>query len=74
MTLTKYQAAKISVLSSGKTDTNEYLTGEEILSCNQKKIIEQAKFTYSPSLKASKEQAKEHVKAINNGNIFDKTD
>ena len=26
----------------------EYLTGEEILSSNQKQIIEQAKFTYSP--------------------------
>ena len=26
----------------------EYLTGEEILSSNQKQIIEQGKFTYSP--------------------------
>ena len=51
----------------------EYLTGEEILPYNQKQIIEQAKFTYSPSLKAFKEQAKEHVKAIKNENISDKT-
>ena len=41
-------AAKISALSSCKIDKYEYLTGEEILPSNQKKIIEQAKFTYSP--------------------------
>ena len=44
----KREAAKISVLSSGKIDKYEYLTGEEILPSNQKQIIEQAKFTYSP--------------------------
>ena len=27
---------------------NQYLTAEEILPSNQKQIIEQAKFTYSP--------------------------
>ena len=42
------EAAKISALSSGKIDKYEYLTGEEILPSNQQKIIEQAKFTYSP--------------------------
>ena len=41
-------AAKISALSSCKIDKYEYLTGEEILPSNQKQIIEQAKFTYSP--------------------------
>ena len=41
-------AAKISALSSCKIDKYEYLTGEEILPSNQKKKIEQAKFTYSP--------------------------
>ena len=30
------EAAKISALSSGKTDKYEYLTGEEILPSNQK--------------------------------------
>ena len=40
-------AAKISVLSSGKIDKYEYLTGEKILPSNQKQIIEQAKFTHS---------------------------
>ena len=39
-------AAKISVLSSGKIDKYEYLTGEKILPSNQKQIIEQAKFTH----------------------------
>ena len=39
------EAAKISVLSSGKIHKYEYLTGEDILPSNQQKIIEQAKFT-----------------------------
>ena len=42
------EAANISALSSGKTNKYEYLTGEEILPSNQRQIIEQAKFTYSP--------------------------
>ena len=42
------ETAKISVLLLGKIDKYEYLTGEEILQFNQKQIIEQAKFTYSP--------------------------
>ena len=41
------EAAKLSALSSGKIDKYEYLTGEEILSSNQRQIIKQAKFTYS---------------------------
>ena len=31
-----------------KINKYEYLSGEEILPSNQKQIIEQAKFTYSP--------------------------
>ena len=46
------EAAKISALSSGKIDKYEYLTGEEILPSGQTRIIEQAKFTYSPLGKA----------------------
>ena len=42
------EAAKISVLLSGKVDQYEYITGEEILPSNQQQIIEQATFTYSP--------------------------
>ena len=42
------EAAKISALSSEKIDKYEYLTGEEILPPDQRRVIEQAKFTYSP--------------------------
>ena len=52
------EAAKISALSSGKIHKYEYLTGEEILSSDQKQIIEQAKFTYSPLGKAFEKQIK----------------
>ena len=38
----------MSVLSSGKIDKYELLTGKEILSSDQRRIIEQAKFTYFP--------------------------
>ena len=52
------EAAKISALSSGKVNKYEYLTGEEILPSNQKQIIEQGKFTYSPLRKAFEKQTK----------------
>ena len=52
------EAAKISALSSGKIDKYEYLTGEEILPSNQQKIIQQAKFNYSPLGKALEKQVK----------------
>ena len=52
------EAAKISALSSGKIDKYEYLPGEEILASNQKQIIKQAKFTYSPLRKAFEKQIK----------------
>ena len=52
------EAAKISALSSGKLDKYEYLTGEEILPSNQQQIIQQAKFTYSPLVKALEKQRK----------------
>ena len=41
------EEAKISILSSGKTDKYEYLTGERILPLDQRRVIEQAKFAYS---------------------------
>ena len=41
------EAAKISALSSGKIHKYEYLTGEEILPSDQRRVIEQAKLTYS---------------------------
>ena len=52
------EVAKISALSSGKTDKYEYLTVEEILPSNQQHIIEQAKFTDSPLVKAFEKQTK----------------
>ena len=65
------EAAKMPALSSGKTDKREYLTGDEILPSNQKQIIQQAKFNYSPLGKAFKkqiktieDQGKKQVKAI----------
>ena len=52
------EAAKISVLSSGKNDKYEYLTGEELLLSNQRQIIQQAKFAHSPLGKAFEKQIK----------------
>ena len=52
------EAAKISALSSGKIDKYEFLRGEEILPPDQKKVIEQAKFTYSPLGKTFEKQTK----------------
>ena len=67
------ESAKIQVLSSGKIDKHEYLTGEEILPSIKKQIIDQAKFTYSALGKAFKEQTKEQVKLIKNLSMSDKT-
>ena len=52
------EAAKISALASDKIDKYEYLTGEEMVPSNQKQIIEQDKFTYSPLGKAFEKQTK----------------
>ena len=48
------EAAKISALSPGKIDKYEYITGAEISTSpsDKSKIIEQAKFIYSPLGKA----------------------
>ena len=46
------EAAKISALLSGKIDKYDYLTSEEILPPDQRRVIEQAKFTYFPLEKA----------------------
>ena len=52
------EAAKILALSPGKIDKYEYLTGEEILPSDKSRILEQAKFTYSPWGKAFEKQIK----------------
>ena len=52
------EAATISALSSGKNDKYEYLTDEEILPSDRSRIINKAKFTYSPLSKAFEKQIK----------------
>ena len=59
------EVAKISASSSSNIDKYEYLTEEEILPSNQKQIIEQAKFTYSPLGKAFAEQKQLKIKEKN---------
>ena len=56
------EAAKISAISSGKIDKFEYLTGVEILPSNQRQIIEQAKFVYSPLRNAFEKRLKNKEK------------
>ena len=65
------EAAQISALSSNEIRKYEYLTGEEILPSNQKQVIEQAKFTYSPlekafekQIKAIEDQRKKQIEAL----------
>ena len=65
------ETAKLSALSSDKTDEYQYLTDEEVLPSNQQQIIEQAKFTYSALEKALKnkqktikDQGEKQIKAI----------
>ena len=52
------EAAKISALSSEKFDKYEFLTGEEILPPDQRRVIEQVKFAYCPLGKAFEKQTK----------------
>ena len=54
----KREAAKISALSSRKMDNYEFFTGEKILPSDQSRIIEQAKFAYSPIVKAFEKHKK----------------
>ena len=54
----QYETVTMSALSSGKTDKYEYLIDEEISPSDQSRVIEQAKFTYSPLGKASEKQRK----------------
>ena len=42
------EAAKIAALSPRKIDKYESLTSEEILRPDQRRVVEQAKFVYSP--------------------------
>ena len=65
----KKEAAKIA-LSYGKIGQYNYLTGEEILPSNQKQIMEQAKFVYSPF----ERQTEKQVGAIKSLDLSNKKD
>ena len=65
------EAGKISTLSSGKIDKYEYLTYEEILAPDQRRVIGQAQFAYSPlgkdfekQTETIEEQGEKQTKAI----------
>ena len=67
------ETAKISAFSSNKFNKYEYLTGKETLQSDQKQMIEQAKFTYSPlgkafekQIKTVEDQGEKQIKAIQN--------
>ena len=66
------EAAKISALSSSKIEKYEYLTGEQILSSNQREIIEQAKFAYTPLGKAFEKQTEKQVGALKSLDLSNK--
>lgn len=50
--------AKISALSLGIIDKYEYLTGDKLLPPQQHRIIQEAKFSYSPLRKTFEKQTK----------------
>ena len=52
----KREAAKVSALLSGKINKYEYLTGEEILSSDQKRLTEKVKFANSEKLVKNKQK------------------
>ena len=65
------EAAKISALSSGKIDKCKYLTREEILPPDQRRVIEEAKPTYSPlekdfekQIETTEDQREKQIKAL----------
>ena len=45
----------------GKTDKYEFLTGEEILPLHQRRLMEQAKFTYSSVAEALEKKNKKTI-------------
>ena len=52
------ETAKISALSYEQIDKYEYLTGEEILPSDQRRVIEQVRLVYSPLGKDFEKEAK----------------
>ena len=67
----KQEKYQLSALSSGKTDKYEYLTGEQILPPDKRRVIEQAKLAYFPlgkafgkQIKTIEEEDKNQIKVI----------
>ena len=65
------EAAKISALSSGKINKCKYLTREEILPPDHRRVIEEAKPTYSPlekdfekQIETTEDQREKQIKAL----------
>ena len=65
------EAVKISAFSSGKINKYEYLTGEEMLPPDQRRVIEEAKFAYFPlgktfekQIKTIEDQGEKQIKAL----------
>ena len=56
------KAAKVSALSSAKSNKYEYLTGKEIPHSDQRRVIEQAKSTYTPLEKEKTKPIEENKK------------
>ena len=56
------EVAKIAGLWSGKIDEYEFFTGEEIIPSDQRRMIEQATFTYPALGKALEKQQKKELK------------
>ena len=52
------QATKIAALSSGKIEKYKFLASKKIITSDQRRLIEQANFTYSPLGKALEKQTK----------------
>ena len=68
------EAAKISVLPSGKIDKYEYFTDEKILPFNQRQIKKQANFKYLPSVEAFEKQTEKQVGVMKSLDYSNKKD
>ena len=64
----KREAAKVSALLSGKINKYEYLTGEEILSSDQKRLTEKVKFANSEKLLKNKQKQLKSKGKVNKSN------
>ena len=58
------EAAKISALSSGKIDKYKFVTGEEILPPDQRRVIEQLSLHILKQIKTIEDQGRKQIKAV----------